>query len=230
MPVMKYCSWSEKPRSSSTTSIMAITVDADQRPQHRSGAARDAGAANQHGGDGRVVIAGAELHVARTVARGEQHSGHRRARTGNHVSESYGAGGAHPGSGRGAHIAADHHHDAADPRPRQDQLPDNDGGEEEQRHGRNAGHAPLEHVSAVAAGINALPACRERRATDQQRQSGDTDKDRISRKYPTKKPCAAVTTIPNASANKNAGKDTRRQAREKNQAPRPKPLRPAPAT
>ncbi len=153
--------------------------DADQRPHHRAGAALDAGAADQHGGDRGVVVAGAELHVARAVARGEQHARHRRAGAGDDVGDGDRACGVDAGGDRGARIAADHHHVAADPRPRQDELPDHHRGEEIQRLDRDAGEPALEHLQALAARIDALAAGRQRRAADQQRQAGDADQDRI---------------------------------------------------
>ena len=74
-PVIRYCSCWLKPRSSSTTSMMAMTVTPTSVRTTEPGAALDAGAADQHGGDGGVVVACAELHVARAVARREQHAG-----------------------------------------------------------------------------------------------------------------------------------------------------------
>ena len=109
-PVMRYCSCWLKPRSSSTTSMTAMTVTPISVRTTEPEPPWIAGAADQHRSDGGVVVAGAELHVARAVARGEQHAGDRRAGAGDDVGDGDGGGGVDAGGGRGARIAADHRH------------------------------------------------------------------------------------------------------------------------
>ena len=89
------------------------------------------------------------------------------------------ARGVDAGRDRGPQIAADHDHLAADARPGQDELADHHGGKEIKRLDRNAGDAPLEDLQPLPAGIDALPAGRERRSADQQREGGDADEKRI---------------------------------------------------
>src|SRR5262249_9294360 len=152
---------------------------ANESAQHGTRAALDAGAADQYRGNGDVVVARTELHVARTVTCGEQDAGNRRASAGDDIGICDGA--CRPDAcGRGsAEVAADHSHLAANPRVGQNDLADDHGCEEVQRLDRYTGDATFEHLQAFARGIDALAAGDQRRATDQQRKPGDADQDWI---------------------------------------------------